>query len=74
MKFAFLVGVTIVLAGAFAMAVNAPRVSEAQQRRPVFLNTALPPSIPAAQPAAQLGDAFAAIVEAVRPILRGRID
>ena len=35
MKFAFLVGVTIVLAGAFAMAVNAPRVTEAQQGRPV---------------------------------------
>ncbi len=67
MKFAFLVGVTIVLAGAFAMAVNAPRVTEAQQGRPVLLNTAPPPSIPAAQPAAELGDAFAAVVEAVRP-------
>ncbi len=67
MKFAFLVGVTIVLAGAFAMAVNAPRVGEAQQLRPVLLNTAPPPSIPAAQPAAKLGDAFAAVVEAVRP-------
>ena len=67
MKFAFLVGVTIVLAGAFAMAINAPRVSEAQQRRPLLLNTAPPPSIPAVQPAAQLGDAFVAIVEAVRP-------
>ncbi len=66
MKFAFLVGVTIVLAGAFAMAVNAPRVTEAQQGRPVLLNMA-PPPIPAAQPAAQLGDAFAAVVEAVRP-------
>ncbi len=67
MKFAFLVGVTIVLAGAFAMAVNAPRVGEAQQLRPVLLNTAPPPSIPAPQPAAKLGDAFAAVVEAVRP-------
>jgi serine protease Do len=67
MKFAFLVAVTIVLAGAFAVAVNAPRVSEAQQRRPVLLNTVPPPSIPTAQPAADLGDAFAAVVEAVRP-------
>jgi serine protease Do len=67
MKFGFLVAVTIVLAGAFAVAVNAPRVSEAQQRRPVLLNTVPPPSIPAAQPAANLGDAFAAVVEAVRP-------
>ena len=66
-KFAFLVGITIVLAGAFAMAVNAPRVTEAQQRRPVLLNTAPPSSIPAAQPAAELGDAFATVVEAVRP-------
>lgn len=66
-KFAFLVAVTIVLAGAFAVAVNGPRASEAQQRRPVILNTAAPPSIPAAQPAADLGEAFAAVVEAVRP-------
>ncbi len=67
MKFAFLVAITIVLAGAFAVAVNAPRVSEAQQLRPVLLNTVAPPSIPAAQPAADLGDAFVAVVEAVRP-------
>jgi serine protease Do len=67
MKFAFLVAVTIVLAGAFAVAVNAPRVSEAQQRRPVLLNTVPPPSIPTPQPAAGLGDAFAAVAEAVRP-------
>jgi serine protease Do len=67
MKFAFLVAVTIVLAGAFAVSVNAPRVTEAQQRRPVLLNTVPPPSIPIAQPAADLGDAFVAVVEAVRP-------
>ena len=67
MKFAFLVAITIVLAGAFAVAVNAPRVSEAQQLRPVLLNSVAPPSIPAAQPAADLGDAFVAVVEAVRP-------
>lgn len=67
MKFAFLVAITIVLAGAFAVAVNAPRVSEAQQLRPVLLNTVAQPSIPAAQPAADLGDAFVAVVEAVRP-------
>ena len=67
MKFAFLVAITIVFAGAFAVAVNAPGVSEAQQLRPVLLNTVAPPSIPAAQPAADLGDAFVAVVEAVRP-------
>ena len=67
MKFAFLVAITIVLAGAFAVAVNAPRVGEAQQLRPVLLNTVAPLSIPAAQPAADLGDAFVAVVEAVRP-------
>ncbi len=67
MKFAFLVAITIVLAGAFAVAANAPKVSEAQQFRPVLLNTVAPLSIPAAQPAADLGDAFVAVVEAVRP-------
>ena len=67
MRLGFLVAVTIVLAVAFAGAVNFPRISEAQQRRPVILNTTPPPSIPAAQPAADLGAAFTAVVEAVQP-------
>ncbi|MCH7715527.1 MAG: trypsin-like peptidase domain-containing protein [Gemmatimonadetes bacterium] len=67
LKFSFLVAVTIVLAVAFAGAVNFPRIGEAQQRRPVVINTTPPASIPAAQPAADLGEAFAAVVEAVRP-------
>ncbi len=67
MKFALLVAITIVFAGAFAVAANAPKVSEAQQFRPVLLNTVAPLSIPAAKPAADLGDAFVAVVEAVRP-------
>jgi len=67
MKFAFLVAITIVFAGAFAVAVDAPGVSEAQQLRPVLLNTVAPPSIPATKPAADLGDTFVAVVEAVRP-------
>ena len=66
-RFGFLVAVTIVLAVAFAGAVNFPGISEAQQRRPVLLNSAPPPSIPTAQPAADLGEAFAAVVEAVQP-------
>ncbi len=67
MKFALLVAVTIVLAGAFAVSINAPQVGEAQQRRPVLLNTQPVVNIPAAQAAADLGESFAAIVEAVRP-------
>ena len=67
MKFACLVALTVVFAGAFAVVVNAPGVGEAQQLRPVLLNTVAPPSIPAAKPAADLGDAFVAVVEAVRP-------
>ena len=46
---------------------NFPRISAAQQQRPVILSTTPPPSIPAAQPAADLGTAFAAVVEAVQP-------
>ena len=67
MKFAFLVAVTIVLAGAFALSINSPRVGEAQQRRPVVFNAQPAGNIPAAQPAADLGESFAAIVDAVRP-------
>ena len=67
MKFALLVAVTIVLAGAFAVSINGPKPGEAQQLRPVFLNTQPAVHIPAAQSAADLGASFAAVVEAVRP-------
>lgn len=65
-KLGILVVVTILLAVAFAAAVDLPRVSTAQARTPVIFSTAQAPTIPAAQPAAELGDAFAAVAEAVR--------
>ena len=67
MKFAFLVAVTILLAGALVAAINFPRVGEAQERRPVVMNTAPRQAIPAAQPVAELGAAFSAVADAVRP-------
>jgi len=65
-KFGFLLAVTILLAAGFASALNLPR-TEAQQAGPVVLQTTSTTNIPAAQPAADLGDAFVAVAEAVRP-------
>ena len=66
-KFAFMVVVTIVLAGAFVWATDITEAGQAQQRRPVVLNTTPPAAIVQAQPAADLGNAFASVAEVVRP-------
>jgi serine protease Do len=67
-KLSGLVTLALVLALAFAGAVNLPRSSEAQQ---AMANLGAPPaqvrSIPAAKPAADLSEAFVAVAEAVRP-------
>jgi serine protease Do len=65
-KLSGLVTVALVLALAFAGAVNLPRSSEAQQAI-ANLAPARVVSIPAARPAADLSEAFVAVAEAVRP-------
>jgi serine protease Do len=67
-KFVVLVAVTIGLAFAFAAIVDLPKSTQAQEAlaATVFPDTP-PPSIPAAQPVADLGRAFVAVAEAVRP-------
>jgi serine protease Do len=66
-KLSGLVTLALVLALAFAGAVNLPRPTEAQQ---ALANLAPPkpaPLIPAAKSAADLSDAFVAVAQAVRP-------
>lgn len=72
LKFVSLVGIAFVLGLVFASALDLPRESRASslefgmaQGTPVRAQTAAP--IPAAQPAADLGNAFAAVAEHVRP-------
>ena len=70
LKFVSLVGIAFVLGLVFASALDLPRESRASvldlaQGTP--LRTQAPPAIPAAQPAADLGSAFAAVAEHVRP-------
>src|SRR3970040_1993843 len=65
-KLSGLVTLALVLALAFAGAVNLPRSSEAQQAI-ANLAPAKVLSIPAAKPAADLSEAFVAVAEAVRP-------
>ena len=67
-KFGVLVAVALLLALAFASVVNSPASTEAQQRE--SQNVVVggePPKIPEARPAAELGEAFIAVAEAVRP-------
>lgn len=69
-KFAGLVVVTAVLAIGFTSIIDTPTASVAQQpRRSSFLSTAAPLQrvIPATQPLEELGSAFTAVAEAVRP-------
>jgi serine protease Do len=69
-KFGGLIVVTAVLAVGFTSLVDMPTTSAAQQSHPTsFLNTAAPQqrTIPAAQPLEELGSAFSAVAEAVRP-------
>ena len=65
-KLSGLVTLALVLALAFAGAVNLPRRTEAQQAL-ANLAPPKPAVIPAARPAADLSDAFVAVAQAVRP-------
>ena len=65
-KLSGLVALALVLALAFAGAVNLPRRSEAQQALANVAPAQLP-SIPAAKPAVDLSEAFVAVAQAVRP-------
>ncbi len=66
MKLSGLVTLALVLALAFAGAVNLPRRSEAQQAL-ASLAAGKAPAIPAAKSAADLSEAFVAVAQAVRP-------
>jgi serine protease Do len=66
MKFGALVALAVVLTMAFAAATDLPSRSEAQQR-PASLVTEERPSSRGIASAADLGDAFAAVAEQVRP-------
>jgi serine protease Do len=67
-KFVVLVAVTIGLAFAFAAIVDLPKSTQAQEALAATeLPNTPPPVIPAAQPVADLGKAFVAVAEAVRP-------
>ena len=69
LKFVSLVGIAFALGLVFASALDLPRESRASEI--TFTQSAAraqnPPPIPAAQPAADLGSAFAAVAEHVRP-------
>ncbi len=65
-KLSGLVTLALVLALAFAGAVNLPRRTEAQQAL-ANLAPSKAPAIPAARSAADLSDAFVAVAQAVRP-------
>jgi serine protease Do len=71
MKLGGLVGAALVLALAFAGAVNVPREARnnAQQARQALANLApsRAPVVPAARSVADMSDAFAAVAEVVRP-------
>jgi serine protease Do len=66
-KLSGLVGAALVLALAFAGAVNVPRSSPAQQQALAHLAPSHAAAIPAAKSVADMSDAFAAVVEEVRP-------
>ena len=65
LKFIGLVGLAFVFGLLFASALDLPKTTAAQPA--VTLQAAPPPPIPAAGPAAQLGDAFVAVAEHVKP-------
>ena len=70
LKFGGLVLVTAVLAVGFTAIVDLPTTSVAQQPRPTsFLSTAAAQQavLPAARPLEELGSAFTAVAETVRP-------
>jgi serine protease Do len=65
MKFIGLVGLAFVFGLLFASALDLPKKTAAQPA--ALFQAAPPPPIPAAGPAAQLGDAFVAVAEHVKP-------
>src|SRR5215813_7264534 len=65
MKFIGLVGLAFVFGLLFASALDLPKKTAAQPA--ALLQSAPPPPIPAAGPAAQLGDAFVAVADHVKP-------
>ncbi len=70
LKFVSLVGIAFALGLIFASALNLPgesRASAIEYAQGTPSRTQTPPPIPAAQPAADLGSAFAAVAEHVRP-------
>jgi len=66
-KFGSLVGVTLVLAVVFISVVDLPKRSVAQQPASQVIKDRPAPIAAAAQPVADLGNAFTAVAEAVRP-------
>jgi len=68
LKFISLVGIAFVFGLAFASALNLPRNGGAAEASTILAQTAAPRvALPAAKPAADLGDAFAAVAEHVKP-------
>jgi serine protease Do len=64
-KFIGLVGLAFVFGLAFASALDLPKKTSAEPA--ALLQASPPPVIPAAKPAAELGDAFVAVAEHVKP-------
>jgi serine protease Do len=64
-KFIGLVGLAFVVGLAFASALDLPKKTSAEPA--VVLQASPPPVIPAAKPAAELGDAFVAVADHVKP-------
>src|SRR5712691_1191141 len=68
LKFISLVGIAFVFGLAFASALNLPRRGGVAEASTILAQTAAPRvPLPAAKPAADLGDAFAAVAEHVKP-------
>jgi serine protease Do len=68
MKFGSLVGIALVLAVGFIAVVNSPRLELfAQQPQTEIFQRRAPAPVEAARPVVDLGTAFAAVAEAVRP-------
>jgi serine protease Do len=68
LKFISLVGIAFILGLAFESALSLPRSGRAAEVNDILAQTAAPrAALPAAQPAADLGDAFAAVAEHVKP-------
>jgi len=67
LKFVSLVGIAFIFGLVFASALHLPAVGGAAERPLLSQTSVLPAQIPAARPAADLGDAFAAVAENAKP-------